>query len=457
MADLSSQQDILGQWPQLKTYNHGTALFKLSDDIPRESVVKDLEAACAKIVAKIPWLTQRVLHEGVGPGSSGTFKLAPWPADLPPNPLLRVKDCTELCPSYQEFHDAQVPVQWLDPKIICPVTGFPETYDESKTGPAPACLIQINFIKGGALLTFCNQHNVMDGTGIFQVVRLLSIVMNGDEIPQSAIEEGNRDRNTVVPLYGPEEPIRDHSYLRIVPQPPQPPATPSAPPAPAKWAQVRFLKKFLPQVKALATDPAGYDTSVPFISSGDAVSALYWKCLAKARIANGQVEASATSKISRAIDSRVALGVSIEYMAQMVYSSSTWLTYQELVDLPLSAIASRLRKDLNEANNAHAVRSYATFINGVPDKRTLAYAGPFNRTTDISTSSMAQAALVLKFGVLGEPEFIRRPNFLPVAGVLYFYPPEASGDLNLLMCLNDSEMGALRADPMWGPYTEYIG
>jgi hypothetical protein len=443
-------EEVMGQFPQLKTYNHGSALFKLDDAISRESVIKDLEDAAAKIVAKIPWLAQQVVREGAGPKTSGTFRTRPWPEDLPPNSLIRVKDCSEICPTYQELHDKQCPVQMLDGKIICPMPGFPISYDESITGPAPACIIQINFIKGGALLTFSNQHNVMDGTGIFQVVALIAMVMNGEEIPEEAVKQGNRDPATVVPLYGPEIKLRDHEYLK---------APPPAPPVqlpPAKWSQIRFLRKTLPKVKSLASDPNGYDASVPFISSGDAVSALYWKCLAKARVANGQ-DPTATSKFSRAIDSRGVLNVPLSYMGQMVYFSPSWLTYQELIDLPLSAVASKMRKNLNDVNTEWAVRSYATYISQFPDKTKLAYTGPFNRAIDIASSSMAQAALVLKFGVLGVPEYIRRPNLWPIPGTLYIYPPEASGDLNLLVCLNDYEMGALKADSLWSQCTEFIG
>ena len=456
MLDESRYKDVLGQYPQLKTYNHGTALFPSSETTTRESIISALENACAKITSKIPWLADQVVHEGRKPGDTGTFGLAPWPADAPPNTLVRERDCSDVCPTHDEILKAQGPASMLDGSLICPVPGFPLTYDEAKIGPAPAVVIQVNWIKGGLLLTFSNQHNVMDATGMFQFIALLSLAMRGQEIPASAIEQGNRDRRTVVPLLDPNEPIRDHSYLRAAApaQAPTPPATP--PKSPPSWAYFRFLKKSIPKVKAQATDPAGFDKSVPFISSGDAVSALYWKRLAIARVENGQ-DPSASSKFARAIDGRTAMGVSTEYMGQFVYFSATWLTYQELVDLPLSTIASKMRKNLNEVNNEHSVRSYATFIAGVPDKLTLAYGGPFNRMTDIGSSSMAQAAVVLDFGILGVPELIRRPNLAPIPGTLYFYPPEGTGDLNLLVCLNEQELEALRTDPEWGPCTEFIG
>ncbi|THY37153.1 hypothetical protein D6C98_10807 [Aureobasidium pullulans] len=79
--------DVLGQWPQLKTYNHGSALYK-AINILREEIIREWE------------LIERVVHNGITTGNTGRFYTAPWPTDLPPNKLLRFKDCTELLPGY---------------------------------------------------------------------------------------------------------------------------------------------------------------------------------------------------------------------------------------------------------------------------------------------------------------------------------------------------------------------
>lgn len=446
--------DVLGQWPQLKTYNHGVALFKLKDGVSRETLQSEVEKATDKVTTAIPWLGERVVHKDVQPGNSGRFETAPWPEESKPSSIVRVRDCSDELPSYEEFLQAEMPVQWLKADLLCPVPGFPQTYDESRIGGAPACLVQITWIKGGLLINFSNHHNVMDGTGLFQFIALFALALNGRDFPAEMIEQGNRDRSTVVPLYPADQEIKDHSFLRAAP--PAAPASLPAPSSPAKWLALRFHKEAIAGIKAMATDPAGYDKSVPFVSTGDGVSALYWKTLAKARISAG-VDSSTTSKFSRTIDARSAVGVPFSYMGQMVYSSATWLTLKELSELPLSTIASMLRKNLNDANTEYAVRSYATFLAGEPDKSKLAYTGPFNRATDISSSSMAQAALVLKFGVLGVPNYIRRPNLAPIPGTLYFYPPDSSGDLNLLVCLNDEELKFLQADEIWGKCVQVIG
>ncbi|KAH8787794.1 hypothetical protein F5883DRAFT_706962 [Diaporthe sp. PMI_573] len=417
-------EDVMGQWPQLKTYNHGCALYK-AIGVARDDIIKEWENATDKLAEQIPWLAQQVVHMDVRPGHTGKFHVVPWPSDLPPNKMLRVKNCTELLPSYQDLHDSQFPVQKLDGKIICPVPGFPMTYKEEEIGPAPACIIQLNFITDGVIVTFSNHLNVMDGTGIFNVVGMIAHLIGGGSLPPQVIKQGNRDPATVIPLYPSDHPIKDQSYLRVFSPVPTP--LPPKCKTPAKWLAVRFHKDAIPQVKTLAQDPASYDTSVPFISSRDAVSALYWKTLARVRVSLSAPAATRTN-----------------YMGQMVFTVATYRTYGELLALPLAAVASLLRGDLNEANTEHSARSYATFLAGEPDKTKITYAGPFDRGTDVASSSMAQAALVLQFGRLGAPEFIRRPNLFPLPGTLYFYPPEASGDLNLLVCLSEEIKGLKR-------------
>lgn len=345
----------------------------------------------------------------------------------------------------------------LDGSVLCPVPGFPMSYDESKIGPAPACLIQLNFIKDGVIINVSNQHNVMDGTGIFNVLGMLADLLNGQELSKETVKQGNRDPATITQLYPPGTPIKDFSHMRgtILRQNPKPPAPDVK--TPPKWRAVRFLKGAAQQIKALADDKSnGYDPNVPFISSGDAVSAFYWQSLIKTRVALGAPPDS-RGKFSRSIDPRKALGVPNTYMGQMVTFVATYLTYQEICEAKLPALTTLLRKNLNEANTEFSARSYATFLAGEKDKSKLAYGGPFNLSTDIGSSSMAQAALVLNFGLLGQPDFIRRPNLMPIPGVLYFYPPEKSGDMNLLVCLSDEEIQGLQNDAMMGKCIEVIG
>lgn len=467
MNNQAKYQDAIGQFPSLKTYNHGIFCFRLNDKATQVDVIQALENAMKRVVSKIPWLAEQVINTGKGPGDSGTFKTAPWPSDVPSSARIRVNDCSTTCPSYAEIIEARGPVSMLDGNILCPFPGFPLTYEESKIGPAPVVAIQANIIRGGLLLNFSNQHNMMDATGLFMFIMLLAAAMRGEDIPDAIVEQANRDRKTVVPLLGPDEAIKDHNHLwrSLPPHDTLPSAAQPAAPPPVKyqWAYFRFSKKHIPRIKALATpstSPEG--SSNPdkafFISSNDALCAFYWKRLAVARLRNESQPPTAISKFSRAIDTRSAMRVPPGYMGQMVYQAATRLSLQELADGPLSAVASAMRRDLNEANNEYSIRSYVTFLASVRDKAELAYGGMFNPALDIGSSSMASAGVgSLQFGVLGEPELMRRPRLSPVPGCLYFYPPESGGDLPVLVCLSERDLEAMKLDEEWGPCTEFIG
>ncbi|KAL8688508.1 MAG: hypothetical protein Q9218_005597, partial [Villophora microphyllina] len=201
MGSMGSQErdeDVIGQFPQLKTYNHGVFCFPVHDDVSHESISSALEAATAQIISKIPWLGEQVSNEGKEPGNSGTFKTIPWPSDANPlDSIVRSKDCSDICPSYSDIVKANGPVSMLDGNVLCPFPGFPLGYEESRIGPAPVVALQANFIKGGLLLNFSNQHNMMDATGLFTFIMLLATAMRGEDIPSSLIKAANLDRKTV--------------------------------------------------------------------------------------------------------------------------------------------------------------------------------------------------------------------------------------------------------------------
>lgn len=293
----------------------------------------------------------------------------------------------------------------------------------------------------------------MDGTGVFTLVQLLGSIIGGQEIPDEVIEQANRDRSTIVPLYPMGCKIRDHSLLLRKPSSPTMIAPSSKP---AKWLALRFDKDAAAQVKKSALIMRGLGLDEPHISTNDAMSALFWKCMAKARVNHG-INASHTSKFTRAIDCRAAVNVPPAYLGMMVYFAASWMTLQDLIDQPLSSIASRLRKDLNKANTEYSVRSFATFLSQVPDKRKLAYGGGFNRELDISSSSMAGSNFNVDMGHFGRAECIRRPNLSPIPSSFYTFPPGESGDLNMQVCLYDWEVEALSNDPLWGPHMTIIG
>lgn len=455
-ASMSLFQDAIGQLPILKTYNHGTLGFKVPDKAAQETMIRTLQIAVEKVTFHFPWLVGAIINEGSGPGNSGLFKPVPWPATAKsPNNILRIKHYEDSPPSYVEILQAGAPCSMLDGKMLAPFDGFPARYEDSPENPGPIIAVQANFVNGG-LLTFSAQHNIIDASGLMQIIKLFATALNGDEFTSQAIEQGNRDRTTVIPLIGPEEPMKNLKHLKLhepLSPPPQVTVLPGRKPT---WAYFRFSSSAVPGIKAMAMEPEGYDTSVPFISSNDALGAFYWKCISALRMGNGRSPES-TSKFSRAIDSRRAMGVPFEYMGHMVSHSGTRLTLKEIDELPLSAVTRRLRKDLNDANNAISVRSYATLIANEPNKSLVLYGGGlFSQDVDIGSSTVSQAEFFVSFGPLGVPQFVRRPNLAPILGCVYFMPPE-NGDLMVLVCLREDDLEGLKSHTEWSKVTEFVG
>ncbi|KAI1645172.1 transferase family-domain-containing protein [Daldinia loculata] len=462
ISDTSSRfQDVIGQFPQLKTYSHALAIFPLNPGVSQDSVVAALKDAISQIISKIPWLGEQVVHEGQGLGNSGIIRTRPLPSGISGGDILYVRDCTNLCPSYEDIIQRGGPLSSLDGNILCPFPGFPMGYDVEKMGFAPVVAVQASFIKGGVILNISNQHNMVDTSGVFVFNSLLAIAMQGKDIPQAYVDQANIDRTKVIPLLDPGQPIRDHSYLLKSAFTPTPAPPLKLPASPLKWACFRVFQKAMPKIKAAASIKDEFDSSVTYISSNDALCALYWKRLAAVRVANGSVAPSSVSKFARAIDVRAAVGCPPGYMGQMIHHAITRFSYRDLAspELTLSTIASRLRAELNQSANEWAVRSYATFVAGVADKGELVYGGGLNPALDVGSSSVSQLVTgLVDFGVLGKPTLMRRPNLAPFGGVMYVLPPEDESQyLPVIVCLSERDLEGLRQDKEWGAATQYVG
>jgi hypothetical protein len=463
MDDLEHIRDNIGQLSLLKKYTHILLCFPVQEKTSHELITEALQKAALELTSTFPWLAAKVINTGGGVGNSGVFKLAPRPQFAPPNTIVRVKDFSGMCPSYAGIIKARGPFRMLDEKLLGPCIAFPEIHPES-TGSDPACVIaiQANFIQGGLLLDAATQHNFINGNGLLQCMRLLAKAMRSEEFSEVEIEQGNRDRRTLIQLLKPTESMLDHSHMKRLPLPATSKQTQSlpAPTKPSAWCCFRFPGSKLIQLKHVVnTDleisaPKG---SISFVSTNDALSGILWKCLSAVRLSHRQ-RPDDFSKFSRALDARRAMQVPKEYRGQMGYNATCRLTFHELEKASLGQICALLRETVQTVNNEYSVRSWATFIANEPGKSTIMFGGMFNPATDVWLSSLAHAELYsVGFGVLGKPELVRRPNFTPLESVVYFWRQTEAGDINVLMCLNDTEVQGLKVDREWMSYAEFIG
>jgi hypothetical protein len=455
MADFLKYQDVFGQLMFLKTYTQVLLCFPIPERVDLEDITKELERAALKLTETFPWLAGQVINEGSGPGNSGLFKIVPYEPHATNAPL-RVKDCSKICLTYDEIIQAKAPMSMLDGDVLAPRKGLPLSYDESKD-PAPVMIIQANFITGGLLLSFSGQHNAMDMNGQGQLIRLFAKACRGDAFTEAEVAEGNRDRRTIIHLLSPDEPLLDHSMLRPLPSA-NGPQFPSKV-VPTSWAYFHFPTSRLEQLKSLASQSSAQDPLVPWVSTNDALSAFIWQRISSARLLRRK-QPEATATFARAVSARRCLRPAVPeaYMGHMVSCTFDRLTFQQITTLDLSALASLIRKSLNELDD-YAVRSLVTLIAREPDKSTVSYGVRLDLDTDLLFSSWADLRLYeTDFGpLLGKPDCVRRQRFVPMESLIYLMPRTEEGDIDAAICLKDVDMEALKGDREWTAYATFIG
>ncbi|PSR81489.1 hypothetical protein BD289DRAFT_439022 [Coniella lustricola] len=456
--NLDRYQDVLGQLCMLQVYSHVLYFFPMPEGVTPQQIVQSLETAVSKVRREIPWMGARIINEGRREGSSGIYKVVPCPQQ--PRQAVDVGFLlnNEAVADYDEFRRLQAPQSITPTAMLIPVPAFPQRMEvDSDDQPAHVVRVQVNFIPRGVIIDFAIAHNVADAGGHFGLVKLIACAMRGEEFPRPMIEAANKDRRNVITLLHPDEPLLDHSrhYRRCLSI--KAPLAPEAPSDPARYHVFRFSPANMAKIKAIATQPGGFDPDLPFISTDDALCAFIWKHFISAR--SKRHSPCTRSRFGRQMDGRKLVGLSPDYMGEMAHNMEAVLTFKELTQSPLSTIASHLRKCLNQANTLYHLRSFATFIDREPDKSTITYAGEFNPNTDVGCSSIRGLQGVFpNFGkFLGTPEFIRRPPSIPFPSTVVLFPGSPLGDCDAVACLTDEDFKVLNACSDWTEHVEHIG
>lgn len=434
--------DVLGQQPLLlKLYTQICFCYSVHDPSLHSKVIDTLTTGLERLSASFPWVAGQVVKE------DGVFKIKPFERI----PRLVVKDLRDdpSVPTMDDLRNANFPMSMLDENIIAPRNTLP---DDQPTAPVFVC--QANFITGGLLLTIVAQHNVMDMTGQSQIMDLLSKACHNEPFTSEEVSSGNLDRRNIFPLLddswqpGPE---LDRQIIK------PPPASNDAPPPPPNctWTYFTFSATSLSALKSLAskTLTSGY------ISTDDALSAFIWQSVLRAR--KPRLDPTALTTFARAVDPRRYLGIPSTYPGVIQNMAYNTYTLEELLSLPLGAIASSLRStvDPKSSDLAYRTRAFATFISRHPNETVASVTASTDLSTDIMLSSWAKYdCYELDFSLgLGKPVEVRRPRFVPFESLMYLMPRSKEGEIALAACLREGDLERLRGDGEWMRYARYVG
>ncbi|KIA75957.1 hypothetical protein HK57_00240 [Aspergillus ustus] len=499
-------QDVLGQLPLLKSYTHILLCFSLPDS-EREAVLSALQGATKRLLAAFPFLAGNVVHRGLAPGDSGTFTVE-YEADNNNSnnkSVLSIKDLSSLLPAYNTISAAHAPPSMLPGSLVAaPRPAFPRVYNEEEGKSAPVLDMQASLVTGGLLLDIAAQHNIVDATGIFYIAHQLSKLMdvndnNNNAIPHADLLLGNCDRQKVIPLLPPDEPLPqdllDIHTTTTKTGPSYSPSHYSPPPldpailAEYKWHLLHFSPEAIAAIHTEAnSQPDHFVDPITSVSVNDAITAFVWQrltiarctaypapfsCSAVAAADNSDTDGNhattptpiTTTQLTRATDLRRTMSLSPAYMGHMVRTANLRLAISTVKASSLSHLASHARATILSNTTPHAVRAYATLLARTRDKSRILYAGRFNPLCDFSCSSVAHVEVSTQFGyVLGRPEFVRRPTVGALPGGMYLGPAgrgsgsgrEGPGGIDAVVCLRGGEMEALCGDEAWVARVEVV-
>ena len=450
MNSLTRYQDTFGQLTFLKSYTQLCIGFHISNaSIAEDALTSAIQKAAAKLTDAFPWLAGQVIVEAEANGlcDSKPFKIVPYEKHTVNPPVVVTK---LLNIDYDEIVQKRAPFSMLDGNILAPRKGLPSSYDKEEE-PAPVFIIQANFVKNGLLLTFAAQHNIMDMNGQGHLITLFAKALRGESFTQTELTEGNRDRRNLIPLLGPNDPLRDLSMFIVNAD------TPPPQPYPATWVYFRFSREKLNELKAKAlTSITNANTSLQ-PSTNDVLTAFIWKTVSTAR--SSRLSPTDRTILSRGCNARRILNppLSPAYMGHCVACTFNPMPINQLVDASLGDIALSLRQSLNAVDD-YFVRSLVTLISRTADKGSISYAAQVDVSKDILVSSWAeQKSACLDYGVLGTPDFVRRHRFTALEGLVYLMPRTRDGDIDVAICLRDTDFEGLKKNGVWACFAEYVG
>jgi hypothetical protein len=410
-----------------------------------------LDKSALRLLEAYPFLAGQVVKHGQTSSNSGTYEIIPYPPHQNKSPVRR-KDCTELCPSYEQILKANAPFAMLDGDVICPMKGMGYAYDESVE--RPVFIVQANFVKGGLLLCFASMHNALDMNGQGVAIKMFATAGRDEELDRVLVEEGNKEAEAIVPPLKPGEALLEHASMRR-------PSTLGGGGAhgsggQAPWVYWGFSSDSLAELKKQASSGRSW------VSTNDAITAFFMQRLTAVRIAGGRVDHKEDITCFRAVDLRRVLNPPVHqgYLGHLAGLADTpWSTAQELADSSLADTALKLRTSLGEVDD-HYARSLATLISNTEDKTTIFYAANKKAGKDVLISSWAQLSWLpeCNFGPgLGCPDFVRRARLPDLPDLSYIMPKTRKGDMALGASLFHEDFVDLANDPVWRQYVQLIG
>lgn len=448
---------------------------------------KSFEQTCESI----PVLRCKVFTVPPTDGNSATGRLEArrvegWAPKLVHND----KSDTPGWPDYERILDAGLPQFGLDPRQLLPQEEF--TYDLAKTG-APVFVCQANYVTKGLLLGVGIFHSVIDGMSGSLFLKLWARnarALQGvsDAAPMLEMDTNSCDYSIMERIYKSEEEQMPHAW-RTHPASPElwrllgllPPdapnehqqASPGSPPQ-AVMMESRVFYVSASSFEALAAKCSSDEPESPKVTANDALMALLWRCLIRARATaagpcRSEYAHEAMATLDTTLDGRDLVGAPLpwSYMGTLILIATTSMSVGDLTraSTSLEAVARTIRGSLNSITRKRVLEAYGLAA-GLSDYGPNSLRFPFATLEGAEvciTSWVSLSALDISFGDHcltngGRPHYVRPPcrEFGSLCRRVVVLPMNISGGFEVLIEMKKEELEALDNDKEFQEYAKFV-
>ena len=418
--------------------------------------------------------------EGVRPG---TLKLR-----LPEsrkNANLVVNDMTLLDDrwkeSYEDLRAQGMPRSKLDSEVLAPlVSGIRSTLK--------VITVQINFIPGGCLLSFCVSHSFVDASGAATALKMwakhcreLQNLPKANDSDQSqydgvppSLHKGVNDAEYhkvkhrpelwhLLALHATENLERDPAATTVKHFRHLPAATLTPHNSNISACIFSINSAAMKKLKQEASPHAP-----EWVSSGDALVALLWRSIMRARFPPEILDAAQAAKesmVSVAVDGRKLRSLQIppSYIGSVIFCSMTRLPMGVLLSpkTSLADTALMIRRNLEAAKDQQILEDAISLASSIPDVRSLksAYFQDFFGADLITSSWIDLPFYDIEFGPIfgetGRAEFFWIPKG-QLGGMCSIQPRRTDGIIDVNISLDVEQMRRLRKDEEFAQYFQFF-
>jgi hypothetical protein len=380
--------------------------------------------------------------------------------------------------TYEELKAAEMPLSLLDGKVLAPMV----------SGIAPTTKVmsaQLNYIPGGCLLSVAFAHAFVDGIGVITILELwakhcrklqgvtssnVGFEFADDELDifPPSLEKDHISRTDferlkqrpelwrllcLDPILNLEPPvIRDSTAVF----PTTIPAAPTFSEDDLRVCLFRFTPSTLSKLKKDAS-PAGPG----WISTKDAMHALMWQSIMKARFPNGD---SGTTILSIPINGRPYLRpeISRSYIGNVILFALTDMPIHTLTseEMSLAKLSVIIRDSIRACQDPNILSNGVDLAAAIPDTRQLVIAVHDYSGLHLSTTSWMDFPFYdIEFGgILGEagrPEFFRMPKD-QFGAICSLQPRQKNGVVDIVIGMKGKDMERLLQDTCFSKYARFV-